>query len=769
MANKPSQISQCKNKSLLNAYLTAFLGGFCVMVVEVIASRLIARYLGASVYTWTSVIGVVLAGIAMGNFIGGWIADRYEAKKSLAKLFFAAAFACMLTPVLNRLMGNCLFLMYLSWPMRVAGHVLAVFFLPAMLLGMISPVVAKMALDQGAKPGKTIGNIYAWGSMGSILGTFVTGFFLIAFIGTTGVIWTVSFILGMIGLWYGVKQKGSYPLMAMLSIVAFFSLSTQGWAVTIGENFALREAADPAIIYQAESLYSNIKIVLSDRHPQVRKLILDQLLHSFMRMNAAGNVMNLYAYQEVYEGITARLAKGKETVSAMVIGGGGYVFPRYLEARWPGSYIEAIEIDPAVTAAAKAAFGLSPDTAIKIYHGDARNRVDDLIRKKDNGEVIPSFDVIYGDAFNDLSIPFQLVSYEFNEKIRQLLSPQGAYMLTLADTIESGRFLGAVVNTLKKSFPYVSVFLTGDTQVREDLRNVFVLVGSLQPIDWPGEAKTGCKSIRLDEKFLKVIAERSRGIVLSDNYAPVENLLAPVVRQRSVRMASAALTSRANKLVQKGRLAEAIKQYYRVLLRDPEFAQVRNNLGNVLASQGHIDEAINYFEECLSIEPEFAEAHNNLAILLIQKGRFEEAITHYQESLRIEPETAETHYNLGLTLANLGRQDEAVQCFNEALRIKPDLAEAHNSLGNVLLGRGQIAKAAEHYQKALSIKPDIIQAHNNLGTIYMGQGRLPEAQDHFNQVLRINPEHLLARSNLAAVIAQQGHASGPGLADEPKR
>ncbi len=162
MANKPSQISQSKNKSLLNAYLTAFLGGFCVMVVEVIASRLIARYLGASVYTWTSVIGVVLAGIAMGNFIGGWIADRYEAKKSLARLFFAAAFACMLTPVLNRLMGNCLFLMIFpgrcGWP-----DMCGVFFLPR-CSWEISRSVAIWALDQGAKPEKRSKYI-AWGSM----------------------------------------------------------------------------------------------------------------------------------------------------------------------------------------------------------------------------------------------------------------------------------------------------------------------------------------------------------------------------------------------------------------------------------------------------------------------------------------------------------------------------------------------------------------------------------------------------------------------------
>ncbi len=751
---KPEGLIQDKGKYLILAYITAFSAGFCVMVVEVVAARLIARYLGASIYTWTSVIGVVLAGIALGNYIGGWIADRYQAKKALSNLFLLAAFSCVLTPVLNRLMGTWLFLMYLSWPLRVAGHVMMVFFFPAVILGMISPVVAKMALDQGLKPGRTIGNIYASGSMGSIVGTFITGFFLIAFMGTNGVIWVVAAILGIIGLFYGFKKPGSYAGIAMLTILGFISLSIQGWAVTVSQNLALREVADPAILYQAESMYSDIKILRSERHPQVRKLILGQLLHSILRMDESGNIVNLYAYQEVYEGITGLLAKDKKNISALIIGGGGYVFPRYLEEHYPGSYIEAIEIDPAVTKAAKTAFGLSPETSIKIYHGDARNRVDELIRRQEQGEAIPVFDVVYGDAFNDLSIPFQLVSYEFNEKIRQLLSPEGVYMLTLADTIESGKFLGAMVNTFKESFPYLNVFLTGDTRVKEELRNVFVLVGSFQPLDWPGKAKDNCKSVRLNQKLMQVLHERSGGIVLTDNYAPVENLLAAVVQQQGLRRASAELTSRANKLVQKSKLEKAMKQYSRVLERDPEFSQARNNLANVLASKGKINEAISYYEECLRLDPEFAEAHNNLAIILIHKGRLDEAITHYQESIRIEPETAETHYNLGVTFLTAKRLDEAAECFVEALRLKPNMAEAYSNLGNTFLNQNKVEEAVQYYQKALSIKPDIIQAHNNLGIIYTRQGKFKEAQWHYNRVLNINPEHKLAKSNLAALSAQ---------------
>lgn len=741
-----------KSRYLVIAYLTAFLGGFCVMVVEVIASRLIARYLGASLYTWTSVIGVVLTGISLGNYIGGRIADRYQPQKSLSVLFFLASFSCVIAPALNNLMGKWLVMIYLSWPLRVAGHVAVVFLLSSVALGMISPVVAKMALDQGFKTGRTVGNIYAWGSLGSILGTFITGFFLISYLGTSGVIWTVSGILAGIGLCYGIKKPGAYLWPAVFMFLIFTGLSSRGWAVSAGEFLALRQpAANPNIIYEAESNYSYIKVEQSERRPGVRMLILDQLLHSIIRMDEPGSIKNLYSYQEVYEGVTSHLAKNKESISALVIGGGGYVFPRYLEQRWPGSYIEVVEIDPAVTKAAKEAFGLSEKTRIKIYHGDGRNRINELIRSKEEGKQIPVFDFIYGDAFNDLSIPFQLVSYEFNQRLRCLLSEDGAYMLTLADTMVSGRFLGAVLNTLRKSFPYVEVFLTGETRVREDSRSVFVLVGSFRPLDWPDKPDSGFKSLRLDDARLRLLIERSQGVVLSDNYAPVENLLAPVVRERGLRLASADRMNRGNVLVKEGRLDEAIKYFRRVLRFDPSFAEAANNLGNALASQGDMDEAMRYYEECLRIDPGFARAHNNLAIILIQKGKFEEAIGHYQESLRSEPQTAETHYNLGVTLAAMGRLDEAAECFSGALRLKPELAEAQNSLGNLRLSQGRISEAVEHYNKSLSIKPDMVQAHNNLAAILKQQGRLEDAIWHYNQVLGVNPANERARNNLAAV------------------
>ena len=128
---------------------TVFISNACIMALELVASRLIARHLGSSLYTWTAVIGVVLSGITIGNYLGGIIADKYPSRKVLSTVFILSSISCIIVVVLNSFVGNWVWLWKLSWPVRVFSHVALVFFGPSMLLGTISPVVAKMALDKG--------------------------------------------------------------------------------------------------------------------------------------------------------------------------------------------------------------------------------------------------------------------------------------------------------------------------------------------------------------------------------------------------------------------------------------------------------------------------------------------------------------------------------------------------------------------------------------------------------------------------------------------
>jgi len=186
--------------------LIVFVSSVCVMVLELTASRLIAKHVGSSLYTWTSVIGVVLAGITIGNFIGGWMSDRFNREKILGRLFLLASVASLSVLWLDQLAAGRTRPDDVGWPAWVFLTVAEMFFLPALALGTISPVVASIALDRSEYTGSTVGNVYAWGAFGSIVGTFLTGFWLIDVFGTRMIIGGTAGLLALLGVAVSSKQ-----------------------------------------------------------------------------------------------------------------------------------------------------------------------------------------------------------------------------------------------------------------------------------------------------------------------------------------------------------------------------------------------------------------------------------------------------------------------------------------------------------------------------------------------------------------------------------
>jgi MFS family permease len=180
--------------------LIVFISSACIMILELVAERIIAPYVGSSLYTWTSIIGVILTGISLGNYLGGWMADRWASLRLLGRIFLLSGLASVSILVVNNInitLGG-------SWPIIVQSLVLitALFFLPAFILGTVSPVVAKLSVYDLQTTGRTVGKIYASGSAGSIIGTFLTGFILTFFFSTHTIIWGVGGLLLLLGLLY---------------------------------------------------------------------------------------------------------------------------------------------------------------------------------------------------------------------------------------------------------------------------------------------------------------------------------------------------------------------------------------------------------------------------------------------------------------------------------------------------------------------------------------------------------------------------------------
>ncbi len=512
--------------------VTVFVSSLCIMVVELVAGRLIARHVGSSLYTWTSVIGIVLAGIAVGNYLGGLLADRYKAKEALASLFLISSATCLLIPVLNDHVGAWEILRSQEWALRIALHVFCVFFLPSALLGTISPIAAKLALEVGQHTGRTIGGIYSWGAVGSIVGTFLTGFFLIAQMGTTVVLLSVSGVLLAMSLYFGSQALLPWIWGGVLGACILAASGPWAWAHTVGERLGFREHTDEFVFFDEETSYSHLRIEEEPDQPHVRSMTLDYLIHAYINLVDPDDLR--YDYERIYAGIT-RLAVESlppgRSPRGLFLGGGGFVFPAWFLRHFPDGYAEVAEIDPAVTRAAFEQFGLQPDPRMTIHNLDARNHLDDLLRRRERGEEVGDFDLVYGDAFNHYSPPFHLTTLEFNQKCKRLMSPYGIFLANVIDVFQSGKFLGAMINTLEETFPYVYVFSTtpgGPTD--EDARDTFVVVASTRLLPVMTLDYSLYRAQILGPAQLDTLRRRSGGLILTDDYAPVDNLLAPVIR-----------------------------------------------------------------------------------------------------------------------------------------------------------------------------------------------------------------------------------------------
>jgi predicted membrane-bound spermidine synthase len=164
-----------------------------VMALELVASRIVGRHLGSSIYTWSSIIAVILFGISIGNYLGGKAADRYAAASFLPWLSILTAVTSVTTIVFCNYFGGLALLRNLEWPLRIIVTIAAVFTLPAVLMGIMTPFVIKMHVESTSRIGSAVGSMYAWGAVGSILGTVMTGFFLIPFLKVSQSLLVISF------------------------------------------------------------------------------------------------------------------------------------------------------------------------------------------------------------------------------------------------------------------------------------------------------------------------------------------------------------------------------------------------------------------------------------------------------------------------------------------------------------------------------------------------------------------------------------------------
>jgi predicted membrane-bound spermidine synthase len=507
---------------IVRASVVVFIASFCTLVIEIVAGRVLAPYVGVSLYTWTSIIGVVLAGISAGAWAGGWLADRRPVESTLGWLLIAAGLTAMLiAPATDFLAADDGLLteygIATTLLQRVVLLSFVLFFLPSFFLGMISPVAVKIAVRDLATTGRVVGRIYAFSTLGSIVGTFATGFYLIASYGTRAtLIGTGMVLIATALLLGGFFGRRGIAVSALIVIAVAIVMLWPGDPLPPQQLSALGPL-EQGIVHSEESQYYTIQVertVRDDTGSPLHALHLDHLVHSYS--DPLDPSYMEYAYLRIFRDVVDWTAKRTPAFRLLFVGGGGYTLPRLVELEHPVAEIDVVEIDPAVTRVARRWFGVPRDTVIRTINEDAR-----WFAMRASGP----YDVIFIDAFNDLSVPYHLTTRELTARLRELLTPGGALVANVIDDYQRGRFLPSYVRTLEAVFGEGNVSVLAESG--EDLqtgRSTFVVVGST-------DARAIAASVAAYPLRPGAIIG---GIVLTDDHAPVDNMLAPLFTDRFV-------------------------------------------------------------------------------------------------------------------------------------------------------------------------------------------------------------------------------------------
>lgn len=474
------------------AALLVFVASGAVLVLEILGVRLLAPYVGLTLETYTTIIGVVLGGIALGAAAGGRAADLLDPRRLLAALLVAGGVLALTTVPLVRLLGEAF-----EGAGQASALALALFALlpAATVLSAVTPVVVKLQLGDLTMSGTVVGRMSAWATAGALAGTFCTGFVFVPLLPVSVTVIGLGAVLVVAGLATGLAFRafpgGALAAVGMIAAVLAATSAAAGTRCT------------------TESVYYCARVVADDLRPTGRVLVLDDLRHSYVDLADPRHLE--FAYTQWMGDALDGMRPAGTPLDSLFIGGGGFTLPRYVLATRPGSTARVLEVDGQLVALARERLGLRTSRQLTVRVGDARVTLRD--------EPADSADVVVGDAFGSRSVPWHLATAEFVADIRRVLRPDGLYLLNVIDYRELA-LLRAEAATLLAAFADVALIAEpdGDRPAGGNL----VLVASDRPL--PPQASSTAEGARtFDRAALERIVAGADP--LTDDDAPADQLI----------------------------------------------------------------------------------------------------------------------------------------------------------------------------------------------------------------------------------------------------
>ena len=338
------------------AIVFAFVGSGCLLILEIVAGRLLAPELGVSLYTWTSVIGVVLAGLAIGNFFGGRLADRRPDRSTLALIYVAGSLGSLAILGLVHVIDSIQLPSGAPAIVQVLWLTAVLFLVPSALLAASTPVLTRLCLRSVEEGGRVVGRIQAAAALGSIAGTFLTGFLLVSSFGTRWVVAGVALTMLLLAIaarppWL---RGRVFELGSLLVLIV-----TAGWSSHSG---CLRESNYYCIKVEDVSTETVTENGVTRNLVYARALYLDKLLHGVANLKTPNDLF--YEYERLYARAISLLHPADSRVDAFFVGGGAYTFPGFVERAYRGRIVVA-EIDSEVTRTARELLGLTAVGALR--------------------------------------------------------------------------------------------------------------------------------------------------------------------------------------------------------------------------------------------------------------------------------------------------------------------------------------------------------------------------------------------------------------------
>ena len=496
-----------RNKWFL--YITEFFAGVSVMAVELGASRLMAPYFSSSQIVWTVIIGVIMIAMAIGNLWGGKLADKTNSPDKLYGRILIAAIWIALIPFAGRwlIAGISLLLAtfvtknFLVWAALAAC--LVIFAFPCVLLGTVTPSLTKFTVDNLDNTGKTVGRLNALNTIGSIIGTFVPTFITIPAVGTAATFLIFAGVLAVIGIvYFAFTRKRMIKGIVAAVVIIGLCFTLPAYSFAFWEN---------DITLEDESIYNYLQVRDNGKQTVLSTNVLFGV-QSIQRKDAELTGM-YYDYALAAPCMAGMDGSDNEDRSIMILGMGSGTYASYCVRYFPGVRVRGAEIDRKIADIATAYFGLPDSVEVAVEDGRAY-----LTAAQEQ------FDVIMVDAYQDITIPFQLSSVEFFTEVQRHLKPGGVMVVNLNMTsTQDGSINQYLCDTMDRVFAHtytVNVPANTNTVVfctdSDDLRQTF---------DENRMRLGNAKYAAMMENVSRSLQDYTGGgCILTDDKAPVELL-----------------------------------------------------------------------------------------------------------------------------------------------------------------------------------------------------------------------------------------------------